>query len=153
MVNIMEFLKTRIISICLSGLLLMFLFQIASAGVGDWTTYTNMNSVNQILLQEGKLWCATTGGAAILDINDSAFTRLTNVEGLGGNYLYSVARDTSGSYWWGAQNGTLTKYIPEDDSWKVYSFIVGTRTGCTSTGSNPGENKSGSLPIRRWFCF
>jgi len=123
MVNIMEFLKTRIISICLSGLLLMFLFQIASAGVGDWTTYTNMNSVNQILLQEGKLWCATTGGAAILDINDSAFTRLTNVAGLGGNYLYSVARDTSGSYWWGAQNGTLTKYIPEDDSWKVYSFI------------------------------
>ncbi|MFH1335329.1 MAG: two-component regulator propeller domain-containing protein [Candidatus Zixiibacteriota bacterium] len=119
----MESLKTRIISICLSGLLLIFLFQIASAGVGDWTTYTNMNSVNQILLQGGKLWCATTGGAAILDINDSAFTRLTNVEGLGGNYLYSVARDTSGSYWWGAQNGTLTKYTPENDSWKVYSFI------------------------------
>jgi ligand-binding sensor domain-containing protein len=123
MVNIVESLKTRIISICLSGLLLIFLFQISSAGVGDWTTYTNMNSVNQILLQEGKLWCATTGGAAILDINDSAFTRLTNVEGLGGNYLYSVARDTSGSYWWGAQNGTLTKYTPEDNSWKVYSFI------------------------------
>jgi ligand-binding sensor domain-containing protein len=119
----MRSMKIGILPLCLCGLLGMFLSRITSAAVGDWTTYTNMNSINQLLFQEGKLWCATTGGAAILNINDSVFTRLTNVEGLGGNYLYSVAYDTGGNYWWGAQNGTLTKFTPEDNSWKVYSFI------------------------------
>ena len=119
----MRLMKIGILPLCLSGLLWIFSFRTTAAAVGDWTTYTNMNSINQLLFQEGKLWCATTGGAAIFDIHDSAFIRWTNVEGLGGNYLYSVAHDTSGSYWWGAQNGTLTKYTPEDNSWKVYSFI------------------------------
>jgi ligand-binding sensor domain-containing protein len=119
----MRFLKIGILLFGLSGLIVLLLCRIISAAVGDWTTYTDMNGISQLLFQDGKLWCATTGGAATLDTSDSIFTRLTNVEGLGGNYLYSVAYDTGGSFWWGAQNGTLTKYTPEDNSWKVYSFI------------------------------
>ncbi len=106
-----------------SWLVIIFICKLSLAGVGDWTTYTNMNSINQVFLREGKLWCATTGGAAVLDMNKLTFAKMTNVNGLGGNYLYSVARDSGGSFWFGAQNGTLTKYTPDENSWLVYNFI------------------------------
>ncbi|MCK4403480.1 MAG: hypothetical protein KAW02_00190 [candidate division Zixibacteria bacterium] len=91
--------------------------------MGDWTTYTNMNYINEVFLKGDQLWCATTGGVAILDRNEGTFTKLTNVNGLGGNYLYSLALDSAGSFWFGAKNGTLTKYTPDENSWKVYNFI------------------------------
>jgi ligand-binding sensor domain-containing protein len=100
-----------------------FPFEVSSAGIGDWTTYTNMNEVQQVLLNNGDLWCATTGGVAILNLNGRNFTKLNNVDGLGGNYLYSLAVDSTGSFWFGAQNGTLTKHLPKENSWKVYNFI------------------------------
>jgi len=103
--------------------LFVFIFKISSAGIGDWTTYTNMNYIHEVLLKGDQLWCATTGGVAILDINEGTFTKLTNVNGLGGNQLYSLAIDSAGSFWLGAQNGTLTKYAPQENSWKVYNFI------------------------------
>jgi len=101
----------------------LFLVSVSSAGTGDWTTYTNMNYVNEVLLKNDQLWCATTGGVAILDISGGTFTKLTNLNGLGGNNLYSLALDSAGSFWLGAQNGTLTKHKPEENSWKVYNFI------------------------------
>lgn len=115
--------KAGIKSILFVGFILISLFQVGRSGIGDWTTYTNMNGVSEILLRSGKLWCATTGGVAVLDMNKLTFTKITNVNGLGGNYLYSVARDSGGSFWFGAQNGTLTKYTPDENSWLVYNFI------------------------------
>ena len=29
---------------------------------GDWTTYTNMNQVEEVILMGEELWCATTPG-------------------------------------------------------------------------------------------
>jgi ligand-binding sensor domain-containing protein len=100
-----------------------FPFEVSSAGLGDWTTYTNMNYVNEVLLKDKELWCVTTGGVAVLNTNDGTFTKLTNVEGLGGNNLYSITCDSTGSFWFGAQNGTLTKYKPIENSFKVYNFL------------------------------
>jgi ligand-binding sensor domain-containing protein len=114
--------KMIIKKICLLGLF-VFLFRVSFARMGDWTTYTNMNYINEVFLKGDQLWCATTGGVAILDINEETFTKLTNVNGLGGNQLYSLAIDSAGSFWFGAQNGTLTKYTPDENSWKVYNFI------------------------------
>ncbi len=92
------------------------------AAQGDWTTFTNMNEVNQVLLQGDRLWCATTGGVAVMNTGDGGISKLTRGEGLGGNYLYALTVDTSGCIWFGAQNGTLTKYAPPDDYWRVYYF-------------------------------
>jgi len=107
----------------LGSLLFAFLFEVSFGGTGDWTTYTNMNYINEVLLKGNQLWCATTGGVAILDINEGTFAKLTNVSGLGGNHLYSLAIDSAGSFWLGAQNGTLTKYMPEENWWRVYNFF------------------------------
>ena len=84
----------------------IFLFKIGSAGIGDWTTYTNKNDVQEVILKDNRLWCATTGGLVVLDTQNDTITQLTNVDGLGGNYLTSVALDSSGNLWLGAENGT-----------------------------------------------
>jgi ligand-binding sensor domain-containing protein len=115
--------------ICLVFIFSVFLFKLGSAGIGDWTTYTNKNDVQKVMLKEGKLWCATTGGMVVLNIQDKSLTKLTNVDGLGGNYLYSTALDSGGSLWLGAQNGTISKYDLKENHWEVYyNFITDERT-------------------------
>jgi ligand-binding sensor domain-containing protein len=103
--------------------ILTFLLQVSWVGTGDWTTYTNMNEIKEVLLQDEKLLCGTTGGIAILDISEGTFTRLTNVNGLGGNNLNCVEMDSAGYLWFGAHNGTVTKFSSEESSWKVYYFM------------------------------
>lgn len=93
------------------------------SAVGDWTTYTNMNYSKQILLKDGYLWVATTGGLVKFNLSDETYRKITNVEGLGGNYLYSLAVDTAGTFWFGAKNGTLTKYNPQGNLFRVYDFL------------------------------
>ncbi len=86
----------------------------------EWQTFTNMNYIREILYNEGNLWGATTGGVIIFDPQDESVTQLTNVDGLGGNELFCIARDSLGNMWFGARNGTLTKYQLDTDSWRVY---------------------------------
>lgn len=99
-------------------LIFISLFKINQAS--EWQTFTNMNYIGEILLKEGKLWCATTGGVVAFDRSDESATKFTNADGLGGNQLFCVAKDSLGSLWFGARNGTLTKYQVEKDSWRVY---------------------------------
>lgn len=102
----------------------VFLLRLGFAGIGDWTTYTNKNDVREVILKDGMLWCATTGGAVVFDTQDKSVTQLTNVDGLGGNYLYAVSLDSSGNLWLGAENGTLTKYDLKENHWDVYYNFV-----------------------------
>ncbi len=105
---------------CLTFLVLV---EICFPAIGDWTTYTSMNEINQVHLAGGQLWCATTGGVAVLNTGDATVATFTNVDGLGGNYLYTVAEDAAGSFWFGGQDGTLTKYVPDENLWRVYGFV------------------------------
>jgi ligand-binding sensor domain-containing protein len=115
--------------ICLVFIFSVFLLRLGFAGIGDWTTYTNKNNIREVLLKDGMLWCATTGGAVVLDTQDGNVTQLTNVDGLGGNYLYAVALDSSGNLWLGAQNGTLSKHDLKGNNWDIYyNFTSGGRT-------------------------
>ena len=117
-------LKKRAKRACVLGcIVILVLLSVAFGANGDWTTYTNMNHIEEVLLKGEELWCATTGGIAILNTNDKTYIKLTNVEGLGGNEVYAVEIDSAGNFWFGAQNGTLTKYTPEEGSWKVHNFI------------------------------
>jgi ligand-binding sensor domain-containing protein len=107
----------------------ILLFKLGSAGIGDWTTYTNKNDIQEVILKDNMLWCATTGGAVVFDISDDTSTQLTNVDGLGGNNLSSVALDSSGNLWLGAQNGTLSKHDLEKNHWDVfYNFVSDEKT-------------------------
>ncbi len=113
-------------NICLVFIFSIFLFKLGSAEIGDWTTYTNKNDIQEVVLKDEALWCATAGGAVKLNTQDDSITQLSNVDGLGGNYLTSTAFDSSGNLWLGARNGTLTKYDFEENYWDVYyNFALG----------------------------
>jgi len=108
---------------------LVLIFKLVFAGIGDWTTYTNKNQIQEVTLKDGELWCATTGGVVMLDTQNDSISQLTNVDGLGGNYLSSVALDSSGNLWLGSSNGTLNKYDSKEDYWDVYyTFVSGEKT-------------------------
>jgi ligand-binding sensor domain-containing protein len=111
------------------------------SAVGDWTTYTNMNYAKQLLLKDSFLWVATTGGLIKFNTLDNSYQKITNVEGLGGNYLYSNAVDTAGNFWFGAKNGTLTKYDPEGVVLRVYDFIDQDGTRLNVKYIVPNEDK------------
>ncbi|MDP2961089.1 MAG: hypothetical protein Q8N71_06660, partial [candidate division Zixibacteria bacterium] len=113
----------RLIYICCW--ILIFSSSVYSA-VGDWATYTNMNYAKQLLLKDNFLWVVTTGGLIKFNLLDNTYQKITNVEGLGGNYLFSLAEDTVGIFWFGAKNGTLTKYDPEGNLFlRVYKDLSG----------------------------
>jgi ligand-binding sensor domain-containing protein len=109
--------------LALACLGILVLTRTVLGATGDWTTYTNMNQVEDVILKGEELWCATTGGVAVLSTDDGAYAKLTNVEGLGGNRLYCLEIDSAGCFWFGAENGTLTKFNPGEGFWKVYHFI------------------------------
>jgi ligand-binding sensor domain-containing protein len=101
-------------------LIFIFVFFLKMSQASEWQTFTNMNYIREILYDQGQLWCATTGGALIFDPQDEAVIKFTNVDGLGGNELLCLAKDSLGNMWFGARNGTLTKYQSGADSWRIY---------------------------------
>lgn len=104
--------------------ILNLLFLSRSLFSAEWVTYTDMNYVWEIILKNEKLWCATFGGLAILDTGTGSVQKVTNVDGLGDNYLFSLGSDTSGNFWFGGRNGTLTKYNPDKNFWRVYKDFM-----------------------------
>jgi ligand-binding sensor domain-containing protein len=110
------------IGILLAFIFLSFEIHHPTCFSSEWATYTNMNNISEVLLDGEKLFCATTGGLIILDTESDSITQITNVEGLGGNYLYSATQDSLGNFWFGAQNGTLSKYKYQTGFIQVYLF-------------------------------
>ena len=112
----------KLIYICV---LILIVSNSVYPGIGDWTTYTNMNYVNRLLLTENFLWMATTGGLLKFSLIEYNYQKITNVDGLGGNYLYSIASDTTDNLWLGAKNGILTRFEPENNLFRVYLDLIG----------------------------
>ncbi|MGH8004178.1 MAG: ligand-binding sensor domain-containing protein [Limisphaerales bacterium] len=103
---------------------LIFLYAAADAFViGEWKNYTNTNDVRGFASANGYLWVATTGGLVKFDPVSETRQVFTNAEGLGGNYLLSVAADGRGNVWAGADNGTLSKFDLAKSRFTVYPMM------------------------------
>ncbi|HXF48129.1 MAG TPA: two-component regulator propeller domain-containing protein [Verrucomicrobiae bacterium] len=92
--------------------------------IGEWKNYTNTNDVRGFAYSGGYLWVATTGGLARFDPVTESRQVYTNAEGLGGNFLLSVAADGRGNVWAGADNGTLTKFELARNRFTVYPMMA-----------------------------
>jgi len=103
--------------------LTLFCFQTGFSATGNWTTYTNMNTVLQLLSMGDKIYAATSGGVVILDTGNLSYSKMTNAQGLGGITINCLAYDTSGYLWFGSNNGKLSKYNLSNQSWKIYDFV------------------------------
>jgi len=91
--------------------------------VGPWKNFTNTNDVRGFAYANGFLWVASAGGLVKFNPVTNSREVFTNAEGLGGNFLLSVAADAKGNLWMGADNGTLTKYEPGQNRFTIFPFI------------------------------
>src|SRR4030066_1355629 len=104
-------------------LLSMLFFQTSFPATGNWTTYTDMSTVLQLLSMGDKIYAAPSGGIAILDTGNLSYSKMTNAQGLGGITINCSAYDTAGYLWFGSNNGKLSKYNLSNPSWKIYDFV------------------------------
>jgi ligand-binding sensor domain-containing protein len=102
-------------------LALVFLTLPLTARAGNWASYTNTDVVRQIVISGDHIWGATSGGVEALNINDGAFIKLTNTDGLGGINFNCAEVDTSNSLWFGGADGWLSK-ISASGAIKNYAF-------------------------------
>ena len=114
----------------------------------EWTSYTHADQINDIVVQDGYLWLATTGGVLRRDIATDEELRFTTEHGLPDNFAMAAAAALDGSLWFGMGDGlvriaavdpqaspkisyTVTTYDLRDglinsDTWAVYAAPDGT---------------------------
>src|SRR3990172_2214614 len=68
----------------------------ASAGIGDWKNYTDMKNVVALAGSRYAIWAGTSGGMLRFTVQDSAFKKFTNSEGLTGNDVSAIGLDANG---------------------------------------------------------
>jgi len=78
---------------------------------GDWTTYTSVGEINDIVPIGKDVWIATDGGVLKLSLTDSSYTKYTNLDGLASNKVLCIDADSSGNIWFGTQDGGLSQFI------------------------------------------
>jgi ligand-binding sensor domain-containing protein len=83
----------------------------------QWHTYTNTNSITDVVFNVDKIYASTWGGVAVYDLpqnsvnlNDAALSRvITSVDGLTSNDIRTLAYETStGDLWAGSYNRGIT---------------------------------------------
>ena len=90
----------------------------------NWTTFTNMNTINEIIPIGESLYCATNGGVLVVNSSNRNFRKITNTDGLGGISIESGAWDGQNYLWLGSSNGKLSRYDIHNRTWKVYNQFV-----------------------------
>lgn len=97
----------------------------ASAGVGEWKTYTAKRDVRDLAADtEGVVWVATSGGMFSYRFTDSTFSEYTTSDGLRTNDLTAITTDSRGTIWIGAANGFIHRYHPNTKTWEYIADIA-----------------------------
>ncbi|MCB0430271.1 MAG: SpoIIE family protein phosphatase [Flavobacteriales bacterium] len=73
--------------------------------------------------RNGHIWFATSAGALSLDPTSGQAIRYTSDDGLGGDKVYGLFKDSSGNLWMGILGGYLTRY--DGSSFKQYGETEG----------------------------
>lgn len=98
-------------------LALCLIISSAAAGVGEWKTYTDMKNVRSIVVADGQIWAATSGGAFRYDVTNSSFRRFTNIDGLSTIDVTAIAKDEANQIYVGSSRGYIDIYNPANGSW------------------------------------
>ena len=100
------------------GIMLLLLVLLAATGLqaqeveqaDEWTAFTSMNQLNSLLLHQGGVWLATSGGVLHFDETDRIYTRYTRLDGLSSNKVLTLAADSSGDLWFGTDRKGLNRF-------------------------------------------
>jgi ligand-binding sensor domain-containing protein len=96
----------------------------ASAGLGEWKTFTAKREVRSVVRSGALIWAATSGGLFSVDPATGATAEYTTSEGLKTIDLTAVTSDAAGDIWIGAANGILHKYLPATGQWQYVTDIA-----------------------------
>ena len=77
---------------------------------GEWTAFTSMRDMNDVLVDRHFVWAATTGGVLRYNQESRAYIRFTRLDGLAGNRVLSLAQDASGDLWFGTDHQGLSRF-------------------------------------------
>jgi len=95
----------------------------ASAGIGDWKNYTNMKDVVALVNAHDAVWAGTSGGLLRFTVQDSAFKKFTNSEGLTDNGISALGLGPNGTVWIGEASGAIDVLSPSSNSWQYIRDI------------------------------
>jgi ligand-binding sensor domain-containing protein len=83
----------------------------------EWKSFTNIGTIRDIAIGGGRVWGVSNGGALQVIEGSSEPIKITNTEGLSSNDVVAVEIDQRGSVWFALSNGSLNRYLPEEDRW------------------------------------
>ncbi len=125
------------------------------------TNFTNKNDVHAIYTDNDTVWIGTSGGIIKQNIDGTIFNIYTTDDGLGSNFITSIAVDNYGNKWFGTINNGVTIFDGinwtihnEDDGWidnHVNSIDVDL-SGNVWIGSFQGVNKWDGTNLTRYIA-
>ena len=77
---------------------------------GEWSAFTSMRDMNDVLVDRHLVWTATTGGVLRYNQESRTYTRFTRLDGLAGNRVLSLAQDVNGDLWFGTDHQGLSRF-------------------------------------------
>lgn len=90
-------------------LILSVTYASAQNPIRNWQSLTSFNQTKDMLLYNGEIWTATTGGLIRINPFSQSFQTYTNVDGLGTSQLFSLCVDSRNRLWVGGK-GFLTNF-------------------------------------------
>ncbi len=81
---------------------------------GEWSAFTSMREMNDVLVDRHLVWTATTGGVLRYNQESRTYTRFTRLDGLAGNRVLSLAQDVNGDLWFGTDHQGLSRFRTAD---------------------------------------
>lgn len=85
-----------------------------------WTSYTNANFVNDLLVQGDTVWAATDGGVVHWDTRTGTYVKLTTEYGLADNSVQDVFQSHEGVLWFATSYGGVSR-LDTDGQWTTLS--------------------------------
>lgn len=89
----------------------------------QWTAFTSVNLVNDLLVDGEIIWAATNGGLARWDVLSAEVLKLTTADGLPSNKVTALGVDADGALWMGTDAGAVQ--VRADGSLRRFTLADG----------------------------
>ncbi len=97
----------------------------ATAQAFRWTTHTSTTNINQMMVLNSRIWCATSGGLSEFIPESAQFDVYTNTRGLAMNRSTVIGRDSFGWIWIGHYDARITRLNPETGQTRQITDLSG----------------------------
>ncbi|MCS6883310.1 MAG: two-component regulator propeller domain-containing protein [Oscillochloridaceae bacterium] len=118
----------------------------------QWTAFTSVNFVNDLLVDDKTVWVATNGGLACWDASSAEALKLTTADGLPSNKVTALGVDADGALWVGTDagavqvrlDGSLRRFTVADGLADPFVYaVLGASDGSVWFGTPQGATRLG----------